>query len=79
MKVSMEKLNYTPLIQDGYMSPQLDFTDLDISYKISVHFSPVIMHLKQDVFTYLMKCNDLNINHTDQLSPYFQLAIWNNG
>lgn len=46
MKVSMEKLNYTPLIQDGYMSPQLDFTDLDISYKISVHFSPVIMHLK---------------------------------
>ena len=61
------------------MSPQLDFTDLDISYKISVHFSPVIMHLKQDVFTYLMKCNDLNINHTDQLSPYFQLAIWNNG
>jgi len=34
------------MIEDGYMSPKIDFTDLDISYKISVNFSPVIMHLK---------------------------------
>lgn len=34
MKVSIEKLNFTPLISDGYLSPQIDFTDLDISYNI---------------------------------------------
>jgi hypothetical protein len=79
MKVILEKMNFSELLQESYLSPNIDFADLDFGYKISINFTPLKMHLKQDVFTYLLRCNDLNINHTDQLAPFFQLAIWNNG
>lgn len=71
MKVIFEKMNFSPLIEESYNSPGIDFTDLDISHKISITFSPLIMHLKQDIYTYLLRCNDLNINYTDSLAKYF--------
>lgn len=37
------------------------------------------MHLRSDVYTYMLRCIDLNINYTDSLAKYFQLAIWNDG
>ena len=79
MKVIFEKLNYSPWLEDSFSSKEIDFTELDISYKISINFSPLIMHLSQDVYTYIMRCMDLNLNYTDDLAKYFQLAIWNDG
>ena len=71
MQVMFEKLNYSPLLQDSYSSQGLDFQELDISNHISLSLSPLIMHLKQDIYTYLLRCNDLNIGYSDQLNPYF--------
>jgi hypothetical protein len=71
MQVAFEKLNYSPLLQDSYSSQGLDFLELDISNHISLSLSPLIMHLKQDIYTYLLRCNDLNIGYSDQLNPYF--------
>lgn len=71
MKVIFEKLNYTPLLENNYTSKDIDFVQLDISYKISITFSPVIMRLKQDIYTYIMRCVDLNFNYTDELTKYF--------
>ena len=71
MKIAFEKLNPTPLMADNYQSTVLDFNELDISYNITLNFSPLIMHVKQDVYTYLLRCNDLNLNYTDMLAKYF--------
>jgi hypothetical protein len=46
MKIVFEKLNPTELMLDNYRSDHLDFEELDISYKISINFTPLIMHLK---------------------------------
>lgn len=29
------------------------------------------MRLKQDIYTYIMRCVDLNFNYTDELTKYF--------
>ena len=79
MRIIFEKLNYTPLLEDSFNSKNIDFTELDISYKININFSALIMHLRSDVYTYLLRCMDLNINYSDELTKYFQLAIWNDG
>ena len=79
MKTTFEKLNYSPLLEDSYNSKDIDFTELDISHKISINFSPLIMHLRIDVYTYILRCMDLNINYSDELTKFFQLAIWNDG
>ncbi len=46
INVIFEKFNFTPLIENPYLAKEIDFTDLDISNKITVSFSPLIMHLK---------------------------------
>ena len=46
IKLAFTKPNYTPLMQDNYISKDVDFKDLDISYHIQVNFSPLIMHLR---------------------------------
>eukprot|EP00347_Sterkiella_histriomuscorum_P000566 403375355 len=79
MKIVFEKLNQSPYLEESFNSKHIDFTDLDISYKIQISFSALVMHLRQDVYTYLLRCVDLNINYTDNLTKYFQLAIWNDG
>lgn len=46
MKLIFEKMNYSPLLIESYSSKDIDFTELDISYKISINFSPLIMHFR---------------------------------
>ncbi len=71
LNIAFEKLNYTPLLEESYISKDIDFLELDISYKIQMKFSPLIMHLRSDVYTYLLRCVDLNINYSDSLTKYF--------
>ena len=71
IKVNFEKLNHSDLLEDSYNSKNMDFTELDISYKIEMNFSALIMHLKQDVYTYMLRCLDLNINYTDNMAKFF--------
>lgn len=46
INIVFEKPNFTPLIQDAYLSPLVDFTEVDMSYRIYINFSPLIMHFK---------------------------------
>jgi hypothetical protein len=79
IKIVFEKPNQTPLMLDNYISDQIDFADFDISNKLTITFTPFLLNLRQDVYTFLLRCNDLNFNFSDQLATYFQLAIWSHG
>jgi hypothetical protein len=35
------------------------------------------MNFKKDIYTYFLKCMDLNINYYDMLTPGYQLFAWN--
>jgi hypothetical protein len=35
------------------------------------------MNFKKEVYTYFLKCLDLNINYYDMLAPGYQLFTWN--
>jgi len=64
--ISIEKLNFSPILNDlQFMTPEIDFEDLDFSQHINVKFTPVKLNLTQEVYTYLLRCNDLNIGHMD--------------
>ena len=68
LDLTFTKPNFTPLMPDNYISEKIDFTELDISYHMHLNFSPLIMHLRQDVYTYILRCNDLNLNYSDGLA-----------
>ena len=53
------------------MSEGFDFADLDISQHVHVHLSPLKLNFTQEVYTYLLRCSDLNINFSDQLMKHF--------
>ena len=78
LKIEYERFNESPVIKDSYMTAGFDFMDLKIndSLKISAPTS-IELSFKQHIFTYLMRCIDLNINYQDGLERYFQLYIWN--
>jgi hypothetical protein len=46
MHISFEKLNYTSLLDDSYLSKGIDLLDLDISYHINIDFSPVLLRIR---------------------------------
>lgn len=35
------------------------------------------MNFKKEIYTYFLRCMDLNINYYDNLEPGFQLFTWN--
>lgn len=35
------------------------------------------MNFKKEIYTYFLRCMDLNINYYDNLAPGFQLFTWN--
>jgi len=54
------------------MSPGFDFDDFDIKELITVETSQSVeLILKQQILTYFMRCNDLNINYSDQKVKFF--------
>ena len=62
----MDKLNFTEVLNTRYfMTPDIDFTNLDFSTHFHVKCSPIRLHLHQEVLTYMMRCNDLNIGYQD--------------
>jgi hypothetical protein len=63
-KIGLERLNYSELLEKNYLSEGFNFEDLDISQHIKVKCSPVKLQFTQEVYTYLLRCNDLNINYS---------------
>jgi hypothetical protein len=78
LELTLEQLNFSPALADRYLSPGFDFQKLDISQHLTLQFTSALkLRFTQEVFTYLMRCNDLNISFTDKRTEDFQLAIWN--
>lgn len=46
LSFDFEKLNSTDLLEDSYKSKDIDFEELDISYKMFLTFSAVHLRLK---------------------------------
>jgi hypothetical protein len=64
-QIEIEKVNYSELLSRYYMTKQFDFEDLDISQKMKIKFSPFRLSFTQEVYTYFLRCNDLNIAFSD--------------
>ena len=63
--IGLEKLNHSELLEKAYMSKAFDFEDFDISQHLKIKFSSFRLQMTQEVYTYLLRCNDLNINYSD--------------
>ena len=63
--IGVEKLNHSPKLQRYYLSDGFDFSDLDISQHVKVKLSPLKLNFTQEVYTYMLRCNDLNICYSD--------------
>lgn len=77
LSMTFNKLNYTPLLSQSFLSPSIDPLELDLSHHLKMKFSPVAMRFKKEVYTYLLRCMDLNMNYTDEKSESFMFYIWN--
>jgi len=79
LKIDYETINSSPLLVDGHLSPGIDFDDLQIQEKIAIRTfeTSLDVKFKPAVYTYLMRCLDLNINYVDELEAFFQFYDWN--
>ena len=60
MKVSFEKLAPSRLFQ------KIDLHTIDQSTVIDVEFSPFTLVMPQDIYTFILRVLDLNINYQDK-------------
>lgn len=77
MKISMERINFTELLDKQFLSDGINFEEFDKSDKITIKSTGFEMNFKKDVYTYFLRCLDLNINYFDNLAPGYQLFNWN--
>jgi hypothetical protein len=77
MLISIERINYSELLLDQFMSKGIDFEQFDKSDQLTIKSSAFEMNFTREVYTYFLKCLDLNINYYDMLAPGYQLFTWN--
>jgi hypothetical protein len=46
---------------------KINLRDLDKSGSIEISFDPVLLVLPQQIYTYILRCSDLNFNYSDKL------------
>ena len=54
-----------------FLTPGIDFSDLDFAQTLRLKFDPIRLTMVQEVFTYFMQCNDLNLNFVDMNQKKF--------
>ena len=77
MLISFERINYSELLIDQFISKGIDFEQFNMSELISIVSSPLNFNFKQDIYTYILRILDLNINFYDNLTAGYQLFTWN--
>ena len=50
--------------------------DLDKSPNYTINFDPLLFVLPQQIYTYILRCSDLNFMYTDLLDDEFHFAKW---
>ena len=69
MKISLERINFSELLTDQFLSEGINFEEFDKSDKLKIHSTAFEMNFKKEVYTYFLRCMDLNINYFDNLAP----------
>jgi hypothetical protein len=77
MLISLERINYSVLLLDQFMSEGIDFEEFNNSEQIKITSTAFEMNFKKEIYTYFLKCLDLNINYYDMLHEGYQLFTWN--
>ena len=66
----MDSLSFSEVIE------KIDKRDLDKSGSIRITFDPVLLLLPQQIYTYILRCSDLNFTYTDKLQDEFMFSKW---
>lgn len=79
LAIEYESINSSPLLAEGHLSPGIDFHDLQIQEIITMKTTEPCLELRfrPAVYTYLMRCLDLNVNFVDELDAHYQFYEWN--
>ena len=77
MMISYERINWSELLLDYYMSYGIDFEEFDLSDKIVIKSTALKFNFEKEIYTYFLQMLDLNINYYDMLAPGYQLFTWN--
>ena len=63
-------------VQYSEVLEKLDIKLWDKSTDVAINFDPVMMVLPQAVYTYILRCSDLNFTWTDRLAKEFYCVKW---
>jgi len=77
MLISFERINHSELLINQFLSKDIDFEEFDKSDHLKFKSTALEMNFKKEIFTYLLRVLDLNINYYDNLDPGYQLFAWN--
>lgn len=77
MLISYERINWSELLLDQYMSKGIDFEEFDNGDKIIIKSTALKFNFEKEIYTYFLQMLDLNINYYDMLAPGYQLFTWN--
>ncbi len=68
MTLTYNYLNYSPLI------PRIATSQLDKRYTTDIFFTRLMLRFSQPIYTFFLRCNDLNLAHTDFKEHWFKFA-----
>ena len=68
--VEYKKLSYSEVIE------KIDTKDCDKAAQINIEFGPLLLILPQSIYTYMLRCSDLNTTYTDDLREEYHFIKW---
>lgn len=77
MNIEIERVNYSELlIDEDFLTKSVNFELFDKADHITIQSTGFALNFKQEVYTYLLRVMDLNINYYDMQSEGYQLYCW---
>jgi hypothetical protein len=70
IKINFDALQYSELLE------KIDVRDMDKSTNVQIDFDPVMLVLPQAVYTFMLRCSDLNFTWSDRLQAEFYCVKW---
>mgnify|MGYP006878262207 CR=1 FL=1 len=77
MHISVERTNFSEQLTQAYLSEGIDFSDFQNADVIKIKAGALELNFKKQIYTYMLRVLDLNINFYDRLEAGYQLFNWN--
>ena len=71
MNISIERINYSDILLDGFLSQGINFSDFNKEDVVSIKCTPFEINIKKEVYTYFLRVLDLNINYYDDFEERY--------